>query len=105
MAIGRAMITDPTVILADEPSGNLDTANSRRLCELMHRLCQQRGRTVITVTHDPAVAMWAQRVMVLQDGRIVETIDTATASSPRELADRFQVILAAGQSREGGACA
>jgi putative ABC transport system ATP-binding protein len=93
VAIGRAMITDPTVILADEPSGNLDFANSRRLCELMHRLCTDLRRTIITVTHDPQVAMWAHRVMVLKDGRIVETLTPSAFSSARELGVRFQDIL------------
>ena len=102
VAIGRAMITDPTVILADEPSGNLDFSNSRKLCELMHRLCAQQSRTIVTVTHDPGVAMWAHRVMILKDGRIVETLTPSDFSSARELGTRFQDIL---ERKEACACA
>ena len=93
VAIGRAMIADPAVILADEPTGNLDSANSRKLCELMHRLCAEQGRTIIAVTHDPGVAMYAHRVLVLKDGRIVETLNTSAFTSARELGARFQDIL------------
>ncbi|HOF18584.1 MAG TPA: ABC transporter ATP-binding protein [Phycisphaerae bacterium] len=93
VAIGRAMIADPTVILADEPTGNLDSASSRNLCKLLQRLCDEHGRTIITVTHDPAVAVWADRVMVLKDGRIVETLDTSAYDSARELGVRFLEIL------------
>jgi putative ABC transport system ATP-binding protein len=102
VAIGRAMVTDPTVVLADEPSGNLDTANSRRLCELMHRLCAQQQRTVVTVTHDPAVAHWADRVLVLKDGQVASTLTTADFRSPLELSAKFQEILEAGKAE---ACA
>lgn len=102
VAIGRAMVTDPTVILADEPSGNLDFANSRKLCELMHRLCTQQSRTIITVTHDPNVAMWAHRVVVLKDGQVVEILTPSAFSSARELGTCFQDIL---ERKEAGTCA
>ncbi len=102
VAIGRAMITDPAVILADEPSGNLDSANSRKLCELMHTLCTQQRRAIITVTHDPGVAMWADRVMVLKDGQTVETLSPSEFASARDLGARFQDIL---ERKEAGACA
>jgi len=98
VAVGRAMITDPTIILADEPSGNLDTANSRRLCELMHRLCGQQQRTVVTVTHDPAVAYWADRVLVLKDGKVAAELAPADHDSPRHLGAKFQDILEDGKA-------
>jgi len=102
-AVGRAMITNPTVILADEPTGNLDSSSSRTLCELLHSLAREHGRTIITVTHDPAVAMWADRVMVLKDGRIVDTLRPSAFASPAELGARFLAVIA--RDEEAGACA
>jgi putative ABC transport system ATP-binding protein len=84
---GRAIIA-PVVILADEPTGNLDTATSRKLCELMHWLSTAEGRTIVTVTHDPAVAVWTQRVMVLKDGHVISTINTSTCPTAGELGVR-----------------
>mgnify|MGYP003808745355 CR=1 FL=1 len=103
VAVGRAMITDPTVILADEPTGNLDSSSSRRLCQLLGALCAEQGRTIITVTHDPAVAFRADRAMVLKDGRIVETLATSEFASASELGARFLEIIE--RREEAGACA
>jgi putative ABC transport system ATP-binding protein len=72
VAIGRALITDPAVILADEPTGNLDSANSRAVCELLRDLSADRGKTIVMVTHEPSVAAYAQDVVVLKDGKIIE---------------------------------
>ena len=68
VAIGRALITDPAVILADEPTGNLDSANSKAVCELLRDLSVIHGRTIVMVTHEPSVAAYAQEVAVLKDG-------------------------------------
>lgn len=102
VAFGRAMITQPTVILADEPTGNLDSHNSRKLCELLRRLCRDRGRAIVTVTHDPAVAIWADRVMVLKDGRMLQTMRTGDFASSRDLGAAFLEILE--RSEEARAC-
>jgi putative ABC transport system ATP-binding protein len=72
VAIGRALITDPAVILADEPTGNLDSANSKAVCELLRDLCAAHGKTIVMVTHEPTVAAYAKRVVVLKDGKIIE---------------------------------
>ena len=72
VAIGRALVTDPAVILADEPTGNLDTANSTAVCELLRDLSAQQGKTIVMVTHEPDVAAYAQEVVVLRDGKVVE---------------------------------
>jgi len=103
VAVGRAMITNPTVILADEPTGNLDTANSRKLCELMHGLCTENGCTMVTVTHDPAVAIWASKVMILKDGYVAETLNTSEFTWPSELGARFLEVI--GRQEEAGTCA
>ncbi len=72
VAIGRALVTNPTVILADEPTGNLDTANSTAVCELLRDLSVNQGKTIVMVTHEPDVAAYAQEVVVLRDGKVVE---------------------------------
>ena len=72
VAIGRALVTDPAVILADEPTGNLDSANSTAVCELLRDLCREQGKTIIMVTHEADVAAYAAEVVVLRDGKVVE---------------------------------
>ncbi len=103
VAIGRAMVTDPAVILADEATGNLDTANARRLCQLMRGLCVDHGRTILAVTHDPNVAVWAQRVLVLRDGRIVAELRPSDYEDARDLGAHL-LDLTAGE-QEAPACA
>ena len=72
VALARAMVNQPALILADEPTGNLDSATGEEVLRLLRRLCDESGQTVIVVTHDPRVAAYADRVAFLQDGRIVE---------------------------------
>ena len=72
VALARAMVNQPALILADEPTGNLDSATGEEVLRLLRRLCDESGQTVIMVTHDPRVATYADRVVFLQDGRIVE---------------------------------
>jgi len=71
VAIGRALITNPAVILADEPTGNLDSGNSKAVCELLRDLCTVQGKTIVMVTHEPTVAAYAQEIVVLRDGKII----------------------------------
>ncbi len=70
MAIARAIVADPYVLLADEPTGNLDTARSREIMELLIRLNAERGLTIIMVTHEPDMAEFAHRTLRFVDGRI-----------------------------------
>jgi putative ABC transport system ATP-binding protein len=72
VAIARAFIGRPALLLADEPTGNLDTANGQRVIELLLRLHRDQGSTLILVTHDPTLAVHADRILTLRDGRIVE---------------------------------
>ncbi|HMB94818.1 MAG TPA: ABC transporter ATP-binding protein [Tepidisphaeraceae bacterium] len=92
VAIGRALISDPTVILADEPTGNLDSVNSRSVCELLQNLSQQQGKTIVMVTHEPSIAAYAQRIVVLKDGKLVTQFATAGANS-EILAVKYQEAL------------
>jgi putative ABC transport system ATP-binding protein len=80
VAIARALVTQPTMILADEPTGNLDTTASREIAEMLVRL-NESGRTVVLITHEDEVAEYARRVVRLRDGRIVS--DTASDSTER----------------------
>lgn len=76
VAIARALLYSPPVILADEPTGNLDSASSDRLWTQLAQLACEKELTVVMVTHEPQAATHCERVFVLQDGRVKGTIDT-----------------------------
>jgi putative ABC transport system ATP-binding protein len=94
VAIGRALVTDPAVVLADEPTGNLDSANSRSVCELLRDLSASHGRTIVMVTHEPSVAAYSTDVAVLRDGKLVERFETSGMDT-QALATRYQKVLSA----------
>jgi len=71
IAIARALATNPALILADEPTGALDTKTSAELMEMFARLNSERGITIVLVTHEPEVAAWTRRVIQLRDGSVV----------------------------------
>lgn len=70
-AIARALLNRPKILLADEPTGNLDTANSRAIIDLFEKIRQELGTTIVLVTHDPAVASRADREVKIRDGKVV----------------------------------
>jgi putative ABC transport system ATP-binding protein len=71
VAIARALITQPAILLADEPTGNLDTKTGKAIMELLRRSCDELNQTVIVVSHDPRASAYADRVIFLRDGDIV----------------------------------
>ena len=74
VSIGRALINSPSVVLADEPTGNLDSKNSREIVELLRLSNQKYGQTLIIITHDENIALQADRIMTIEDGRIVSDV-------------------------------
>jgi putative ABC transport system ATP-binding protein len=86
VAIARALVTRPEVVFADEPTGALDTRTGRAVLELLRDLVDREGRTVVVVTHDPAAAAYADRVILLADGRIAGSLQHPT---PDEVAERL----------------
>jgi len=74
VALARALIMEPAIVLADEPTGNLDSKTGMAIMELLKRSCAELGQTIVIVTHDPRAASTANRVVFLRDGRIVEEI-------------------------------
>jgi putative ABC transport system ATP-binding protein len=75
VAIARALANDPAIVLADEPTGRLDSASGQLILELLESLRRQRGLTIVLVTHEPGVARRADRVVEMLDGRILQTAE------------------------------
>lgn len=74
VAIARAFVNDPEIVLADEPTGNLDSKSGTAVLQLLRRFCDELQQTIVMVTHDPRAASFANRVVFLKDGRIVKQL-------------------------------
>ncbi len=72
VAVARALVADPALILADEPTGNLDTRSGDEIAALLREVARKYGRTVIMVTHDPRIAAYADRIVFLKDGKLID---------------------------------
>jgi len=72
VAIARALVNEPELILADEPTGNLDSRTSLEIMEVLQRLNRERALTVVLITHEADIAEYAQRVVAFRDGRVVK---------------------------------
>jgi putative ABC transport system ATP-binding protein len=83
VAIARAMVGERRLLLADEPSGALDSVNGEAVMRLLHGACKNRGMTALVVTHDAQLASWADRVIFIRDGRITD--QTAPVRGPESL--------------------
>jgi len=86
VAVARALVHDPAVILADEPTGNLDTSTSLEIMRIIENLNREQGITVVLVTHEPEIAAYADRVLTFRDGEIVD--DVTQSLDPGALAPR-----------------
>jgi len=96
VAIARAIIGDPSIILADEPTGSLDSVTGQSICKLLQQLCKEQGRTIVVVTHEPAVAVWADRIIVLKDGRVLTQFPTEQFRDVHHLAAHYQDVVSVG---------
>ncbi len=70
VAIARALANDPKIILADEPTGNLDSRSGKSVMEIFQRLNKEKGKTIVLITHDPEVAKYADKIVKIKDGKI-----------------------------------
>jgi putative ABC transport system ATP-binding protein len=82
VSIGRALINDPAIILADEPTGNLDSHSSREIIDLLKLSNKRYNQTLIIITHDEKIALQADRIITITDGRIAKTRAEVSAASP-----------------------
>jgi putative ABC transport system ATP-binding protein len=89
VAVARALASKPAVVFADEPTGNLDSKSSGELLDLLRRSVDEFGQTVIMVTHDPTAASYADRLLVLADGRIVHD---GEANSAEDVLDLMKAV-------------
>jgi putative ABC transport system ATP-binding protein len=109
VAIARALVNEPSLILADEPTGNLDTRSGREVMQIFQHLNREQGITTIFVTHDPWIARHTNRVVMLRDGSVIadkqiaEPLDASTAERPseaEELQEVFETTYFGGKSEE-----
>ncbi len=89
VAAARALASRPEMVFADEPSGNLDSTASAELLELLRQAVREFGQTIVMVTHDPIAASYADRVVFLEDGRIVDEMKDPT---PDRVLDRIKML-------------
>jgi ABC-type lipoprotein export system ATPase subunit len=113
VAIARALANEPSILLADEPTGNLDSQSGMDVMQLLQRINREQGMTMLLVTHDPRVARTAQRILTMHDGRIVDdhTVGDPLSEDLREMArsllgqllqdGRVEELAAVGLSEEG----
>lgn len=90
VAIARALVTQPAILLADEPTGNLDTKTGRIIMDLLRRSCDELAQTIIVVTHDPRAAAYADRIVFLRDGKEQENL---IFNEKENLNDRIRMIM------------
>jgi putative ABC transport system ATP-binding protein len=90
VAIARALLPQPALILADEPTGNLDSDNGQALCKLLRSFCDEEQHCIVLVTHEPAVAIWSDRVLVLRDGCFTREIAVSKEMTALDLARAYQ---------------
>lgn len=87
VAIARAFVNDPEIVLADEPTGNLDSKSGTAILELLRRTCDELEATIVMVTHDPRAASFADRVVFIKDGRLVKELKNAGDRNVQPIVD------------------
>jgi putative ABC transport system ATP-binding protein len=92
VSVARALVTEPSIVLADEPTGNLDSKTGKAIMELLRRSCDELGQTIVVVTHDPRAATYADRVVFLRDGQIIGDISCAHVHRAEQ---RLSMIMSA----------
>jgi putative ABC transport system ATP-binding protein len=94
VAVARALVGEPALVLADEPTGNLDTRSSEEIADLLAQVSGEWQRTVLMVTHDLKIAGHAHRVLLMKDGRIVDDVklDGKGADAVRESMERAGLL-------------
>ena len=94
VAIARALVAEPSLILADEPTGNLDTRSGDEIAGLLRDVSKQYNRTIIMVTHDPRIAAYADRIIFLKDGKVVDETLLERKNTRREqmVADKVKEV-------------
>jgi putative ABC transport system ATP-binding protein len=97
VALARALITEPAIVLADEPTGNLDSKTGTNIMELLRRSCDQFHQTIVVVTHDPSAASYADRVVFLRDGAVTAELQFDQAITHQ---DRLHQIIQQMQALE-----
>jgi len=92
VAIARALINDPILLLADEPTGNVDSSTAAEIMELLLRLRDERGMTILVATHDPLIASRCDRIVRLLDGRVLDEVEVAPGEEPEAVLERISRI-------------
>lgn len=93
VAIARAFVNQPQIVLADEPTGNLDSRSGKAILELLQKVCKEFCTTIVMVTHDPKAASYADRVVFLKDGQIIHEIISQNGSVPIDQIMSFMATL------------
>jgi putative ABC transport system ATP-binding protein len=92
VALARALVTEPAIVLADEPTGNLDSKSGAGVMQLLRRSCDELNQAIVVVTHDPRAAAYADRVVFLGDGRVVGQVKY---DGDQDLGERLRILMEA----------
>ena len=103
VAIARALVTEPAIVLADEPTGNLDSKSGDEILKLLRQLCDELGQTIVMVTHDPRAASYADRIVFLRDGQIVDEIERGEKKDASDILTRLTEAAGATKAAPGEA--
>ena len=90
VSIARALVTEPAIVLADEPTGNLDSKSGTTIMELLRQSCDQLGQTIVMVTHDPRAAAYSDRVVFLKDGHVIGQV---VCDGAEEMSGRVRRVI------------